>query len=158
MLTRYQSPEEQELVRAAAKLVDNGRAGMLSRLEEIAEFAVSMHYRTLGIAYCYAVEEEAGIVANYLKERGLSVSTVCCTLGAMEQSSINSESTIESVSCNPVFQAEQLNREGVDLVITMGLCLGHDILFNRYIKSDHTNLIVKDRTTGHNPLEAIRAR
>ena len=154
---RYSSPEEKRLVQAAAALVDNGRAGMLSRLEEISEFAASLEYRWIGIAYCFAIEEEAGLVRNYLQTEGFSVSSVCCTLGGMEQRSINSDSTIKSVGCNPIFQAEQLNREKVDLVVTMGLCLGHDILLNRHLQIDSTNLIVKDRTTGHNPIEVIRA-
>ena len=157
VLDRYREPEEQNIVRAAAELVDNGRAGMLNRLEEIGEFAAAVGYKSLGVAYCFAMEEDAGLVANYLKKRGFSVSSVSCTVGGMEQSSINSASSIEAVSCNPIFQAEQLNREGVDLVITMGLCLGHDILFNKYIKADQTTLVVKDRTTGHNPLAAVRA-
>ena len=39
----------------------------------------------------------------------------------------------------------------------MGLCLGHDILFQRELKTDSTTLLVKDRSNGHRPLDAIRA-
>lgn len=157
VLQGYKSPYEQRIVQSAARLVDDGRAGRLSRLEEIAEFSGLMEYESLGIAYCFSMEEEAALVAEYLKNGGFSVSSVCCTVGGMEQRAINNESSIASVSCNPVFQAEQLNNEDVDLVITMGLCLGHDILLNRYLKVDRTNLVVKDRTADHNPLAAIRS-
>lgn len=154
---RYGAPYEQKIVQAAAKLVDGGRAGTLSRLEEIAEFGKEMDYKTLGIAYCFAVEEEASLVADYLKSKGFSVSSVCCTIGGMKQCEINEESAVEAVSCNPVFQAEQLNNEDAELVVTMGLCLGHDILLNRYLRVDSTDLIVKDRTANHNPLQAVRS-
>ncbi len=77
-------------------------------------------------------------------------------LGDIVTSEINEKSDLPGVSCNPIMQAEQLNASEVGLVVTMGLCLGHDILFNRYLKVDSTNLVVKDRTTGHNPLQAIR--
>ena len=33
--------------------------------------------------------------------------------------------------------------------------MGHDILFNKYIKSYTTTLIVKDRVHDHNPSVAI---
>ena len=155
-LRRYHGPYEQKIVQAAAELVDHGRAGTLSRLEEIAEFASRVGYSDLGIAYCYAMEDDAGKVRNFLKERGFSVTAVSCTVGAYRQSEINETSGIDNVSCNPILQAEQFNRKNVDLVITMGLCLGHDILFSRYLRTDSTNLVVKDRTNGHNPLAAIR--
>ena len=31
--------------------------------------------------------------------------------------------------CNPILQAEILNKEKTDLNIVMGLCVGHDSLF-----------------------------
>ncbi len=59
------------------------------------------------------------------------------------------------ISCNPVMQAEVLNREGTELNMMVGLCLGHDILFLRYSKAETTPLIVKDRALGHNPAAAL---
>jgi uncharacterized metal-binding protein len=41
------------------------------------------------------------------------------------------------------------------LNIMVGLCVGHDILFLRYSKAETTPLIVKDRSTGHNPVAAL---
>jgi len=57
--------------------------------------------------------------------------------------------------CNPIMQAEVLNREKTELNIMMGLCLGHDILFLRYAKAETTPLVVKDRALGHNPVAAL---
>ena len=68
---------------------------------------------------------------------------------------MNPGSNIEKVSCNPLAQAEQLNIESVDFTITIGLCMGHDILFNKHIKSYTTTLIIKDRVHDHKPIAAL---
>ena len=46
-------------------------------------------------------------------------------------------------------------KDMVQLTLVMGLCLGHDILFQKHIKSDCTTLVVKDRVYQHNPLEHL---
>ena len=48
-----------------------------------------------------------------------------------------------------------LNDRQVDLNIVMGLCVGHDMLFNKYAKAPVTTLVVKDRVTGHNPAAVL---
>ncbi|MDO9613954.1 MAG: DUF1847 domain-containing protein, partial [Bacteroidota bacterium] len=45
--------EETAIVQAAAELVDFGRAGTLSRLQETIAFAQKMKYKRIGLAYCY---------------------------------------------------------------------------------------------------------
>lgn len=152
----YREPEEQRIVRAAAGLVDGGRAGTLSRLEELAEFASAMGYRKIGLAYCFGMEREAEAVAEFLETRGLNVFGVSCTAGALGQDRINGASSIRGVGCNPIQQAREINARGPGLTVTMGLCLGHDILFNRHVEGDVTNLVVKDRIHAHAPLEALK--
>ncbi len=39
--------------------------------------------------------------------------------------------------------------------IIMGLCVGHDMLFNKYSEAPVTTLVVKDRVTGHNPTAVL---
>jgi len=39
----------------------------------------------------------------------------------------------------------------------MGLCVGHDMVFNQTSVAPVTNLVVKDRIHKHNTLDAIRA-
>ena len=46
---------------------------------------------------------------------------------------------------------QMLNAQGVDISVVMGLCLGHDMLFHKFIESPVTDLVVKDRVTCHNP-------
>ena len=155
MLT-YHLPDNQKIVQAAAELVDNGRAGTLSRLQEIIEFAKSMNFKRIGIAYCYGMEKDAAQVTQIFRESGFRISPVSCTTGGFKQSDVNDNSNIEKVSCNPLAQSEQLNSENVDFTVTMGLCLGHDILFQKNIKSYTTTLLVKDRVYNHNPIEALK--
>jgi len=157
VLSAYHLPESARIVRAAAKLVDHGRAGTLSRLQEIVEFSKLMNFQRIGIAYCYGMEKEAGVISSVLKEAGFKTCPVSCTTGGLKQSEINLACNIEKTACNPIAQAEQLNIEEVDFTITVGLCMGHDILFTKHIKSYSTTLIVKDRVHHHNPGEAIWA-
>ncbi len=57
--------------------------------------------------------------------------------------------------CNPIAQAEFLNKENTEFNIVLGLCVGHDTLFFKYSKAPVTVLAVKDRVLAHNPLGAI---
>lgn len=155
ILEQYHHEHTQNIVQAAAQLVDNGRAGTLSRLQEIVEFAKHMQYKKIGLAYCYGMEARAAEVVNYLRNSGLPIVPVSCTVGALQQSQVNEQSCINKVSCNPLSQAAQMQAEGVDLAITMGLCLGHDILFTKHIQADVTNLLVKDRVHNHQPLHEL---
>lgn len=54
--------------------------------------------------------------------------------------------------CNPITQAKILNKAKTDFNIMLGLCIGHDSLFLKYVKGLTTVFPVKDRVTGHNPM------
>lgn len=155
LIQSYHLPQNQKIVQSAAELVDHGRAGTLSRLQEIIEFSKSMQYQRIGIAYCYGMEKDTALITQIFRESGFKIFPVSCTTGGFKQSEVNEKSKIEKVSCNPLAQAEQINNEEVDLTITIGLCLGHDILFQKQIKSACTTLIVKDRVHNHNPINAL---
>lgn len=152
VITQYQESGVSEIIKASADLVDNGRAGTLSRINEIAEFSMAMKYKRIGLAYCYGMEKHAKSIEKHLKEKGFNISTVSCSIGGIKQSEANSSSCIHKVSCNPLGQAEQLNIENVDLTLIIGICLGHDILLQRTLKMDFTTLVVKDRVNNHNPI------
>jgi len=57
--------------------------------------------------------------------------------------------------CNPIAQAQLLNREKTEFNICLGLCVGHDSMFYKYSEAPVTTLVAKDRATGHNPAAAI---
>jgi len=59
-------------------------------------------------------------------------------------------------ACNPILQAEMLNRAGAQVNIIVGLCIGHDMLFTKNSKAPVTILIVKDRLLGHNPIKGLK--
>jgi len=156
-LDAYHDPDTQTVVQAAAHLVDAGRAGTLSRIEEIAEFATERGWKRLGLAYCFGMEAEASLVSRFFRSRKFRVEAVSCSTGAFAQDKMNETSAIHKTGCNPLGQAEQIRSAAVDLVIEMGLCLGHDMLLHeRMAGIPSTTLVVKDRTTGHDPLKAIR--
>lgn len=154
----FHDPANQKIVQAAARLVDNGRAGTLSRLDEIIEFIKLMQYKRVGLAYCYGMEQTASILRDVLKEAGILLQTISCSVGGVLQDAVNEKSCIHKVSCNPLGQAYQLNAEEVDFVIIMGICLGHDILLQKNLKADFTTFIVKDRVHNHNPLLALNIK
>lgn len=152
----YRDPATQAVVQAAAALVDNGRAGSLSRLRETIEFAKSMKYKKIGLAYCYGMEHDAEAVGVIFREHGLRLTGVSCTVGGVSQDAVNAASCTHKVSCNPVGQAAQFNAEGTDLVIMMGICLGHDILLQRELQCDVTTFAVKDRVFDNDPMRILR--
>jgi uncharacterized metal-binding protein len=151
----YQKPENQKILQAAASLVDNGKAGNLSRLQETIAFIKRIGYKKVGLAYCYGMEKEANQLKEMFRREGIKLRTVSCTVGGINQDEINISSYTEKVSCNPLGQARELNNEEVDFVIIMGICLGHDILLQRNLKSDFTTLVVKDRAFENAPLKAL---
>lgn len=144
----YLEENNQAVVRAAARLVDGGLAGQLSRIEELRQFIKDRGYRRVGLAYCYGMEKDAQDVISWFEANGIGISAVSCTVGGLAQNRVNAESSLCGVSCNPLGQAAQLRAEGVDLAIQFGLCLGHDILFGHAFTGDQTVLVVKDRVNG----------
>jgi len=144
--TQYLQDDSQKIIQAAAQLVDHGRAGTLSRLEETIEFIKIMEYQKVGVAYCFGLEQLSQELKSIMKSNGIKLTAITCCTGGVLQCDINKKSDIKNFSCNPLGQAEQLNIEGCDFVIILGICLGHDILLQRNLKCDFSTLLVKDRT------------
>jgi uncharacterized metal-binding protein len=131
-----------------------------TRIEELMIFSERMGYEHLGIAFCIGLSEEAKTLADILKTK-FHVSSVCCKVCGIDKKEYGGSYIHESdfeASCNPVAQAEVLNREGTDLNVILGLCIGHDILFSQNSKAPVTTLVVKDRVLGHNPVAALYSR
>jgi len=132
-----------------------------SRVQEVVEFAGKLGCRKLGTAFCVGLHKEAGMLADVLTDHGFEVVSVGCKAEAVPKEEIGIEDdekvrigTFETM-CNPILQAELLNREDTDLNILLGLCVGHDSLFLKHAKAFCTVLAAKDRVTGHNPLAAL---
>jgi uncharacterized metal-binding protein len=132
-----------------------------TRVEDTIAFAKLMGYRKIGMATCIGLLDEAERLAAILRAQGFEPQSVCCKAGSIDKMELGlAESdkvrpgTFEP-ACNPIAQAEICNRLGTDMNIIVGLCVGHDMLFNKHSRAPVTTLIVKDRVTGHNPIAVL---
>lgn len=123
-----------------------------TRVDEIMEYARIRGMKKLGIGTCFALMFESRLLTEILEKNGFEVVSVCCLCGEVAPEDVGIGGNI---FCNPIMQAEMLNRNNTELNIMVGLCLGHDILFLRNCKAETTPLVVKDRATGHNPVIAL---
>jgi uncharacterized metal-binding protein len=132
-----------------------------SRIQETVEFARKLGCRKLGLAFCGGLQKEAGLVADILESQGFVVASAACNCGGVPKETIGIAEAEKvrigsyETMCNPLLQAEILNREKTELNIVLGLCVGHDALFLRRAEAFCTVLAAKDRVTGHNPLAAV---
>ena len=132
-----------------------------SRIEELIEFSQRMGYKRLGMAFCGGLIHEASVLCEILEKHGFEVVSVCCKVGGVpkERIGVKDEEKMrigqfESM-CNPITQARILNKAKTDFNIMLGLCIGHDSLFLKFIDGLTTVFAVKDRITGHNPMAAL---
>jgi len=152
-LSDYQLPENRDFHNISEEMRSK-YGNSQTRLEEIIEFAKRAKYTRLGVAFCIGLAEEARFVAAVLSKQ-FKVDSVCCKMSGLNKdehglSKIDPEKF--EVACNPIGQAKMLNRAKTDLNIQLGLCLGHDILFQKYSEAPVTVLAVKDRALANNPM------
>ena len=149
--------EDLKILLTADKLTENFYM-QKTRMEEVLYFAGEMGYKKLGLAFCSGLKEESEIVDRILSKEFKVFSAICKVCGidksAFRPGSKTKDNKIK-ISCNPIGQADILNKKKTDLNIVVGLCLGHDILFTKYSNAPVTTLVVKDRVLAHNPLGAI---
>ena len=154
--TEYSTPDSIDIYKAASAVVTNGY-GRWPRIQEAIEFAKELKVSKIGLASCVALIRELGLITELFTGAGFNVISAACQIGRVsaEARGVPELKDSRGVTCNPIAQAEILNSEGTQLNFILGLCLGHDILFNRYSKAPVSTLIVKDRVTGHNPAAAF---
>ena len=158
--SRYDE-EDKDMSVISAK-IEAGGYGVLTRIEEIMEFAIQSGYQKLGLAFCVGFTNEAHTVAQIFKSNGFDVVSVCCKNGAVDKTvfGIDRDHFVipeneREAMCNPAGQAALLDGSGCELCILLGLCVGHDTIFMKHCKTPVTVLAVKDRVTGHNPLAPV---
>ncbi len=132
-----------------------------TRVEDTIALAKQMGWRRVGIATCIGLLDESSRLAAILEAQGLEPVSICCKVGSIDKLRLGLREedkvrpgTFEPL-CNPVAQAEILNRAGTDMNVIMGLCVGHDMIFTRHAAAPTTTLVAKDRVTGHNPVAAL---
>lgn len=141
----------------AAPFTPEGK--LRNRVEELIFYSKEQGYRRLGVAFCIRMTKEAQKLGHLLREQGLEAELVCCRVGAIDYDEIGLTKAHPerfAAICNPVAQAKLLNAKGVDLVVVMGLCIGHDIILQRECRAPVTTLVVKDRVLDHHTIEVLR--
>lgn len=150
-------PEDSRIAKASAE-VEFEHYCKATRVEEICEFARKIGAEKLGVATCVGLLKEARAAAAIFRHNGFEVIGVACKAGAVRKTEIGLDPEQEKLGphiCNPILQAEYLNKEKTDLNIVIGLCVGHDSLFYKYSNALCTTLVTKDRVLGHNPVAAL---
>lgn len=132
-----------------------------TRVEDTIALAKLMGFKKIGIATCIGLIDESNRLAEILTAQELEPLSVCCKAGGIDKLKLGLKetekvfpNTFES-ACNPIAQAELLNKAGADMNLIVGLCVGHDMLFAKYSKAPVSTLVVKDRVTGHNPVSVL---
>ncbi|MBN2530982.1 MAG: DUF1847 domain-containing protein [Deltaproteobacteria bacterium] len=123
-----------------------------SRVDEVMEYARIRGMKRLGIATCRSMTHESLLLTDILEHHGFEVVSVSCLCGEVNPGDLDLPGEI---FCNPILQAEVLDKENTELNIMMGLCVGHDILFLKHSKAETTPLVVRDYSTVHNPVAAL---
>ena len=136
---RTSDPEVQRYAQVAADVEEAGYR-VWPRVQELIEFCQRLDIKRIGIAFCVGLREETKALVKILESHDFDVESVACTVNG---------------GCNPVGQALTLNQLHTQLNVIMGLCLGHDILFQQFSAVPVTTLVVKDRVTCHNPVGPI---
>jgi uncharacterized metal-binding protein len=156
--TQYSLPDDSKIYKASAVVTTKG-IGKWTRVQEAIEFAKELKIKKVGLASCMALIRELAMVGELFDGAGFEVVSAGCKVGQVqpEERGFPELKGFKSTTCNPIAQAEILNSEGTELNYTLGLCLGHDILFSRHSKAPASTLIVKDRVTGQNPVAALYA-
>jgi len=137
------------------------RERKLCRLAELVYFCLEMNYHRIGLAFCVDLNEPTEILAAVLR-RFFDVFPVCCKIGGKHGTNpiadigetVNT-SEFEQIACNPLGQAEILNRIETNLNIIVGLCVGVDCLFAKASHAPVTTLFVKDKSLANNPIGAL---
>lgn len=147
--TTMYNPNDKRVMKVAEDSLDP----KLDRVQEIIQFAREAGMNRIGIANCITFNKEAVVLEKILSESGFTVNKVNCKYGRVPFNDLLPG--YKGVSCNPAGQADYLEKEGTELNIVMGLCLGHDMIFNGKSKAPVTSLIVKDRKLKHHTLEKL---
>lgn len=157
---KYADPETRRAAQESARVESEGYC-QWTRVEEVCQFAKKMGYRKIGIATCISFVDQAHTLSGILESHGFEVASAACKNGgvAKEDIGLRDDEKIrpgghESM-CNPVSQAELLNRAGCEFNLVLGLCVGHDSLFFKYSEGLVTTLVAKDRVLAHNPVGAL---
>lgn len=136
------------------KIAEDSLDPKLDRVNEIVAYGKEAGIKHIGIAHCTVFNKEASNLEDTLIAEGFTVDKVNCKLGRIPFNQLIND--YKGVSCNPAGQADYLAGKNTQLNIMMGLCLGHDMIFNSKSKAPVTSLIVKDRKLKHKTINRFK--
>ncbi|MDR2455807.1 MAG: DUF1847 domain-containing protein [Deltaproteobacteria bacterium] len=157
----YQGQNEVARILKVAGDIESEFYQRMTRLEETITLAKRLGVKKLGIASCFALINESAILAKCVRSADIEPKTVICKIGSIDKGELGVPDEMKllpghkEANCNPVLQAMTLNDWGSEFNVVMGLCVGHDALFNMHSNAPVTTLVAKDRVLGHNPVQAI---
>jgi len=124
----------------------------LCRIAEFIYYCIGMEYKHVGVAFCVEMFKEAEILTRLLR-RFFKVSPVCCKIGGHEKHDLITAS--HGILCNPIGQAQVLNELKTDINVTLGLCIGIDLIYAQHSIAPSSTLFVKDKSLANNPVSAL---
>jgi len=136
------------------KHAEDSLNSQIDRVNEIIEYAKEAKINKIGIANCTTFIKEATVLEATLTDAGFIVEKVHCKYGKVPFDEL--VPGYKGISCNPAGQAKYLADRETGLNIMMGLCLGHDMIFNAKSEAPVTPLLVKDRKLNHHTLEVFK--
>jgi uncharacterized metal-binding protein len=140
--------------RKILKVAEDSLDPHLDRVREIIGYSREVKIKKIGIANCTVFNKETEKLEEILVNAGFSVDKVNCKYGRVPFNDLLPG--YKGISCNPAGQAKYLEEKGTELNIMVGLCLGHDMIFNSKSKAPVTPLVVKDRKLKHNTLKSLQ--
>lgn len=136
------------------KVAEDSLDPKADRVTEIIEYCKEAGIRKIGIANCSSFIREANQLEHILTDKGFVVDKVHCKLGKVPFNELIPN--YKGLTCNPAGQAKYLAEKGTEINIMMGLCLGHDMIFNSKSEAPVTPLVVKDRKEKHHTLNVFK--
>lgn len=156
----FQGWDLETLDRVAQETLTRGH-GNRSRVGEAMDMAHRLGATHLGISFCVGFREEAKILTKLLETNGFQVSSACCKTGAVPKEDVGIRDSQKvrpgrrEMICNPLAQAELLNREKVEFALVLGQCVGHDAATFQKLDAPAACLVAKDRLLAHNTVAAF---
>ncbi len=138
------------------KVAEDSLNPRVDRVYEIIEYGHEANIQKIGIANCVSFNREAGQLEDELSQAGFAVERVHCKYGKVPFNDLVEGYT--GIACNPAGQADFLRQRKTELNIMMGLCVGHDMIFNAKSEAPVTPLVVKDRKLKHHTLSRFHKR
>jgi len=150
-----------DTLKAVSKEISEEGPDDLNRVQEVLRFARKLGAKRLGISFCVGFKQEARLLSGVLKGNGFEVSSACCKTGAVPKENLGIVDAEKvhpgepEMICNPLAQAELLNRDDVHLALVLGQCVGHEAATLGALKMPAVCIVAKDRVLAHNTVAAL---